>query len=275
MLSAGTAANLLKTDKPDIVVFLGDRYEIFAAAGAATINNIPIAHIHGGETTLGSFDDSLRNAISMLASVHFVSAQEYGDKLSSMGLSNIHVVGAPGLDNINDVRKQKKTKRIVVTFHPPTRTQESVQPLLSGLEKYPDYEIIFTGVNNDPGNDTVESAIKEFARVRRNITLNETMDTLEYLSLCSGAMTVVGNSSSGLIEIPSVETSTVDIGERQNGRLRGPSVFHANNNETSIGSAIKSAIEYGGPFSNPHVGPGASDKIAKILEDQYIRRTIH
>ncbi len=267
--SAFVSGVAFQQQKPQLVVILGDRYEALAAAGAATMATIPIAHIHGGEITRGSFDDSLRDAITRMADIHFVAAPEYGSRLMKMGERNIHVVGAPGLDNIKFVEQREKEKRFVVTYHPATRTQETIVPLLSALEKYPDYRIVFTGANNDPGAPQVGQAVSEFAKYRPNVILDDEMNAVDYLSLCTASSLVIGNSSAGLIEIPSLGIPTVDIGERQSGRLRGPSVFHAESSVESISDAIDRALKYDGPYENPHLGPGASAKIADVLYAQF------
>lgn len=274
-LSANRAAAEFTERKPSVVVLLGDRYEIYAVAGAATMCRIPIAHIHGGEVTEGAFDDSLRNAISQLAEIHFVAAHEYGDRLRAMGRKNVHVVGAPGLDNVHKIfdeykdKKPKRDKRFMVTYHPATRTDETIHPLLMALERFSDHEIVFTGVNSDPGNQEVEVEIAEFAAHRPRVQIYKMMMAGDYLDMCMKSTAVVGNSSAGLIEMPSLETPTVDIGRRQMGRLRGPSVFHADNNESDIAEKIRTAQKYNGPFDNPHLGPGASEKIAAILLREY------
>ena len=274
-LSANRAANEFSIRKPSVVVVLGDRYEVYAAAGAATMCRVPVAHIHGGEVTEGSFDDSLRNAISQLAEIHFVSAPQYGERLKSMGRDNIHVVGAPGLDNVHKIfteykeKKSKREKRLVVTYHPATRTEETVLPLLMALERFDDYEIVFTGVNTDPGGEIVDREIVEFSSHRPRVQIHRGMMAGDYLHMCMTSTAVVGNSSAGLIEVPSLETPTVDIGKRQVGRLRGPSVFHAENNDADIAEKIRLAQKYNGPFDNPHIGPGASEKIADILIRRY------
>lgn len=258
----------LDTAEIKAIVLLGDRYETLACAGAAVMFNIPIVHLHGGEITLGSFDDSYRNAISQLASYHFVSAKPYAKRLEKMGIDKTRIVvaGVPGLDHeIDPEYVPPFDKYFVVTYHPATRAEENSGELINALEKFPDYGIIFTGTNNDPGNVAITARISAWADGNKRVAVCN-MPPSDYLMACVHAKAVIGNSSSGLLEIPTLKTPTVDVGDRQKGRLRAPSVFHAECKTDSIVEAINEALKYRGPWHNPHKGPGASKKIAKTLE---------
>lgn len=244
----------------DVVLLLGDRYEILAAALAATVAKVPIAHIHGGEASFGSFDNQIRDAITKLAHIHFVAAHEFKLRLVEglgEGADRVHVVGAPGLDNLVNLPPRKPEKYFVCTYHPATLSDDTGLPaLLEALKQFPGYNAIWTGANNDPGSDRIRSALSGHD-VR-------SLGPREYVALCRNAAAVVGNSSSGIIEAPTLEVPTVNVGPRQDGRLRGPSIFDAEEPD-GIASAIASAVSYRGPYTNPYGGSGASRKIAEIL----------
>lgn len=243
----------------DVMVILGDRFEALAAATVATVRGIPIAHIHGGETTTGSFDNQLRDALTKLACIHFVAAQSYADKVIGLGEDPacVHVVGAPGLDNLVNLPPRVHGRNFIVTYHPATLSRTSVQPLLTALRRFPGYRVFWTSPNNDPGRNAI----------LRDLGAQLVIDPTprEYLVYCRRSSAVIGNSSSGIIEAPSLEVPTVNIGDRQTGRLKGPSVFDCVEAADEIEAAIRAAIAYEGPWDNPYGGPGASVQIASIL----------
>lgn len=263
-------ARRFEESRPDLILLLGDRYETLGAALAATLFGIPIAHIHGGETTEGSFDDGFRHAVTQLATYHFVSALEHAeivarltDKYHRPGLipPNIHVVGAPGLDNIVDLPPREfKQPYFIVTYLPATKSDLSGDwEFIKALESFPEYDAIWTGVNNDPGSNKIRGSFEggAFKFVE--------MHPKRYLSAVKHAACCIGNSSSFLIEAPALGVPSVNVGDRQKGRLKGPSVFQADENALSIRTAINIALAYKGPFDNPYGGPGASKRIAEIL----------
>jgi len=248
----------------DIVLLLGDRHELLLFAHAATVARVPIAHIHGGETTVGSFDNQIRDAVTKLSHIHFVAAAPYFRKVV-YGLgedrSRVHIVGAPGLDNLINLPPRKPDKYFAVTYHPATLDDgSSVVALVGALQRFPDYQVMWTGVNNDPGSDKIRHALEKYAHVR-------ILRPEQYIQLCRHAAAVVGNSSSGIIEAPTLEVPTVNVGTRQDGRLRGSSIFDCPEDADAIEEAIKQAIVYHGPYANPCGGPGASERIADILAD--------
>ncbi len=252
------ASSAIRKYAPDVLLLLGDRFETLGAAYAATYARVPIAHIHGGESTWGAFDDQIRHAISKLACLHFVAADEHAAALGRMGERNVHVVGAPGLDLLTDLPAREPEDYLVVTYHPPTLAPEGgVEAILEALDAFPDHRAIWTGVNNDPGSRGVKSAL--VGQDVRNLT------DREYRLLCRNAAAVVGNSSSGLIEAPAMEVPTVNVGTRQAGRLRGPSVFDCAEEASDIARALDRALVYDGPYDNPYGKPGASQKIIDIL----------
>lgn len=237
----------------DILVLLGDRFETLCAAVVATYHRIPIAHIHGGESSFGSFDNQIRDAISKLAHIHFVSARLHANKLLSMGEEGrrIYVVGAPGLENFVDLPPRVVKKQFVITWHPETLGANDISPLIEALKEFPDYKQIWTTPNNDPGRQMPEVVTE--------------LTPKEYIKACRESAAIVGNSSSGVIEAPTLQVPSVDIGVRQDGRMKGPSVFSCPALKCEIVAAIKNALRWSGPFGNPFYMPGTSQKIADVL----------
>lgn len=256
--NAAHGADSYMRDHDGWVIILGDRFEALTCANVATYYRLPIAHIHGGEKTEGSFDDQIRNAISMLASLHFVAAGPYWRRLvCELGRpgNHVHIVGAPGLDNLVDLPPRDPGRHFVVTYHPETAGVTNAAPLVEALSRYPDRAIFWTEPNNDPGRSAIVHVIGD--------KLPLTPDG--YIGLCRNAAAVIGNSSSGIIEAPTIGVPTVNIGTRQKGRLMGPSIFSCRNETAEIVNAIDRALSYDGPFINPYGEPGASAKIAEIL----------
>jgi UDP-hydrolysing UDP-N-acetyl-D-glucosamine 2-epimerase len=252
-------AEFIRRDSPDLMLVLGDRFETLGACYAATYAKVPIAHIHGGEATHGAFDDHIRHAITKLSHLHFAAAEPYAERLRRMGERRVWTVGTPGLDNLTDLPPRVPTKTFVVTYHPPTLGECGAKQLVEALKRFPDYEVIWTGVNNDPGAESVRASFAGYAE--RHLTPHQ------YVLSCRHAAAVIGNSSSGIIECPSLEVPSVDVGTRQAGRLRGKSVMNAGDNADSIAFAIERALNYYGPFDNPYGKPGASKAIADILSE--------
>jgi UDP-hydrolysing UDP-N-acetyl-D-glucosamine 2-epimerase len=254
-------AETLSSLKPDVVVLLGDRYEILATAQAALILDIPIAHIHGGEITSGAFDDSIRHAITKMSSLHFVAAQEYARRVVQLGEqpSSIFNVGSLGVENAlaselmskSDLSKtlniELKNPILLVTYHPTTRSTmsatEEIDQVLSALENFSYCTIVFTGVNADPGNAEVSSQIKKFVQHDPKLrSLHASLGQTKYLSLMNLCDAVVGNSSSGIIEAPAFGKPTVNIGNRQDGRLRANSIIDVGVAKQEIQTAIETAL---------------------------------
>jgi UDP-hydrolysing UDP-N-acetyl-D-glucosamine 2-epimerase len=273
---------------PDVVVLLGDRYEILAAAVTATILTIPIAHIHGGEITAGAFDDAIRHAITKMACLHFVAAEPYRQRVIQMGEDPACVfnVGAPGLDQADasantdreTVLRQLEVpgprRYLLVTLHPTTARPDADAPtataLLGALARVKDRAIIFTGVNADPGNSVIDAAIRTF--VERNADrarLFTSLGSERYWLALRHADAVVGNSSSGIVEAPAIGTPSVNIGDRQQGRLRAASIIDCSADEEEIVQAVRSILDgkfRPDPATEPPYGRGgASARIADIL----------
>ena len=254
-------AETLSGLNPDVVVLLGDRYEILATAQAALILNIPVAHIHGGELTSGAFDDSIRHAVTKMSSLHFVAAQEYARRVVQLGEqpSSVFNVGSLGVENAlasklidkSDLSAalnvELKNPILLVTYHPTTRSTMSVteetDQVLSALEKFSYCTIVFTGVNADPGNAELSSQITKFVqRDPKRRSLHASLGQNKYLSLLNLCDAVIGNSSSGIIEAPAFGKPTVNIGSRQDGRLRANSIIDVGVAKQEIQTAIETAL---------------------------------
>jgi UDP-hydrolysing UDP-N-acetyl-D-glucosamine 2-epimerase len=259
-LGKGLAVTLSEL-RPDILVLLGDRYEMLAAASAAMISRIPIAHIHGGEVTLAALDEAVRHAITKMAHLHFPAAEEFGKRIYQMGepADRIFVVGAPAIDAIEtqallDGQALSDAMGIslsddlfVITHHPvtlsPKQQHEEIESLLNALRKFPDAQLIFTGINADPGNRIIRERIETFVSENsQRAALFESLGQLRYFSLVKLARLVIGNSSSGIIEAPALKTATVNIGDRQTGRPRAQSIIDCEAESAEIAAAIERAL---------------------------------
>ena len=252
-------ADALARLQPDIMVLLGDRFEALAAAQTAMILRIPIAHIHGGETTEGAIDEAIRHSITKMAQIHFVSEPEYRDRVIQLGenTESVFEVGAVGIDNIvrlkllslQDLEKQINfslgKKFFLVTYHPETLTGkspvEALQTLFSVFDEFPEYKLIFTQANSDAGGRIINEQIEAYAKKNKErILLVKSLGQLRYLSAMKLCAAVVGNSSSGLLEAPVLHVPTINIGDRQKGRKRYPSVIDCNEDKQQLLSAIQS-----------------------------------
>lgn len=261
--------------KPKLVVALGDRFETHAAAMAAYLLRIPIAHIHGGETTVGSFDDGLRHGITHMAKLHFVATQEAADRVFALQGNNecgigLHVVGAPGLDTIQQNSAKRDKDLIVVSYYPETNEPDyglaNCKAMLKALEPYTkDHSIFFSRVNSDPGAELIHEAIDFFMETYRTATSWITPSTREqYLHLLEHAKVCIGNSSSLVIETPWIGVPSVLIGNRQNGRPVTPGICRDGYGDLT--GHIQDAIDYRGIFTPIYHG-GAAEKIAKICRE--------
>ncbi len=247
--------------KPDLVVLLGDRFEILAAAQAALLARIPVAHIHGGERSEHSFDESLRHSITKLAQWHFVAAEPYRKRVVQMGEAPATVfnVGAPGLDHLPRMEwlgREALAKALdarldsplfLVTYHPATlgtgSPDEAMVQLLAALDRFPEASIVFTHPNADTGGRGLIKRINDFVaanpgRAKACVSLGQQ----RYLSLLREADVVIGNSSSGLTEAPALKTPTVNVGDRQKGRLKATSVIDCAEKTEDIVRAIRQAL---------------------------------
>ena len=271
--------------RPDAVMILGDRYEILTVAMAAVISNIPVIHIHGGEISEGAKDDLFRHAITKLSSLHFTSCDTHRKRVIQMGEqpARVKVSGAPGIDNVKNLKlktRQELEKEFdstfgksifLVTFHPATmeKTDPSTQmnELLKSLNQFKDASIFISGSNADEGGDRIQKLIDGFVIQNKRVIYRNSFGQLNYLSLMKIADVVIGNSSSGIIEAPSLTTPTVDIGSRQKGRTAAKSVIHCKTNQREITSAITKAlkIKKTSLFKNPYDQGNSAEKIVNEL----------
>ena len=254
MLGFADALNFLQ---PDLLLVLGDRYEIFAAAASAMIARIPIAHLHGGESTEGLIDESIRHSITKMAHLHFVVAEEYRIRVMQLGEQpeNVYQVGGLGIDNIlrlkllsrsqlEDELDFKLAKRnLLITFHPVTLEQststDQMNELLKSLEELDDVGLIFTMPNADTDGRTLFRQINDFCEFHPSARAYTSLGQLRYLSCIKHVDGVIGNSSSGLTEVPSFCKGTVNIGDRQRGRLCAPSVINCPADHALITESIQ------------------------------------
>lgn len=274
---------------PDVVVLLGDRFEILAAAQAAMIARIPIAHVHGGETTEGAFDEAIRHSITKMAQLHFVAAEPYRRRVIRMGESpeRVFTVGSPGLDQLSrlsflaqadlarDLAHPLASPLFLVTYHPVTLDAASPAAgfgaLLDALDAFPEATLLFTKPNADPRAHAVAQMIEAYASQHPGrVVVSPSLGTQRYLSAMRLAAVVVGNSSSGLTEAPALGKATVNIGDRQRGRLRASSVIDAPEQAPAIEQAIRRALSPAFQASlsdvvSPYGGPGASARIVQHL----------
>jgi UDP-hydrolysing UDP-N-acetyl-D-glucosamine 2-epimerase len=282
--------------RPDVVLVLGDRFEIFAAAGAAMLLGIPIAHIHGGETTEGAVDESIRHAITKMAHLHFAAAAPYAARIVQMGENPAHVfdVGAPGIEGIrrtqlltldaleSSLNVPLRAPLFAVTYHPVTLGDEgperAVRALLAALDRYSHASVVCTRANADPAGRAINAMLEAYAsRDPLRVHLFSSLGQLRYLSLLSHAHVVIGNSSSGLIEAPYFKVPTVNIGMRQAGRLRASSVIDCDEDEASIAAAIERALsaDFRASLSNatqPYGNGQTAQQIVDVLQAVDLRQ---
>ena len=277
--------------KPDIVIVLGDRYEIFSATSAAMIARIPIAHIHGGEKTEGAFDESIRHCITKMSHLHFTATEEYKNRVIQLGEnpSRVFNVGGMGIENIKRLKLLSKDefeksiefklniKNILVTFHPVTlensTAKEQFQQLLDAIDELEDTNIIFTKANSDTDGRVINQMIDEYVTKNSHKSIVFTsLGQLRYLSALQYVDAVVGNSSSGLAEAPSFKIGTINIGDRQKGRIKASSVIDCEPNKDSILKSFEKL--YSKEFQetlkttiNPYGNGCASKKIVEILKN--------
>lgn len=272
-------ADAFEAIRPDMLVILGDRYEMLAVAQAATVMRIPIVHIAGGEISEGAFDDSIRHAITKLSSLHLTATEPYRRRVVQMGEDPAMVVntGAIGVYNLThetpipreeleaDLGIAIDRRTLLVTLHPATMDDTPAAAtcanMLSALDSFPDSTLIFTYPNNDPEGEWIIRLIDSYVAARKGRAVAvASLGWKRYLSALHYVGAVVGNSSSGIVEVPSMGIPTVDIGIRQRGRLCAPSVIHCATDASSIASAIARALspefrEAAAAVVNPYGGP--------------------
>jgi len=275
---------------PDLIVILGDRFELFSAVSVAMVSRIPVAHLHGGEATEGAIDESIRHSITKMSHLHFVAAEEYKKRVIQLGEQPDRVfnVGGLGIDNIlklrlldrteleNSIKFKLGSKNLLITFHPVTlensTSAQQMGELLSALNKLDNTNLIFTMPNSDTDGRVLFKIIEEYVSSNIKSVVFTSMGQLRYLSCLKHVDGVIGNSSSGLLEVPTFKIGTINIGDRQRGRLKAISVIDCEPNEPSISRAIKMlySADYQNRLTtvkNPYGCGGASESIVNILND--------
>ena len=283
----GLFADYFAETRPDCVLVLGDRYEIFAAATAAAVLRIPLAHISGGDVTAGAADEFFRHSITKMASIHFPSCAAYAARIIRMGEEPRRVfnVGGLGDENIRTMQllsKEELTRRfsfdfsrpyLLVTYHPVTLggdPAEEVKALLAALDRFPQLGLIFTKANADAGGETINRLLDEYTARRANAVAFTSMGALGYLSAMRYCEAVVGNSSSGVVEAPSFQKPTVNIGDRQKGRLRCRSILDCGTGTEEITRTLRVALSPAFALGcrnsrSPYNGGDTSGRIVSLL----------
>ena len=281
-------ADALSELQPDLMVVLGDRFEIFSAVSAALIARIPVAHLHGGEATEGAFDEAIRHSITKMSHLHFVAAEAYRQRVIQLGEQpdRVFLVGGLGIDNIKRLKLldraelelalgfQLGRKNLLITFHPVTlenaTATDQMAELLAALETLTDTRLIFTMPNADTDGRVLIEMITQFVAKHSNAHAYTSLGQLRYLSCIQHVDGVVGNSSSGLIEVPSLKKGTINIGDRQRGRLKAASVIDCDPNRISIAAGLNRLYSADFQQALPYVPNlygegGASERVVSIL----------
>tara|TARA_B100001057_G_scaffold500883_1_gene618519 strand:+ start:2125 stop:3291 length:1167 start_codon:yes stop_codon:yes gene_type:complete len=280
-------SSFFKKNKTDLIIVLGDRYEIFSAVIAAHISSIPIVHIHGGESTFGAIDDAIRHSITKMANFHFVANEIYKKRVIQLGENpkNVINVGGLGVDNIQIKKLFKKKeiekklnikflkKNLLITFHPETNSlnKQTIIPMLKALKKLKDTNFFFTIPNADTYNLRILKEIKYFQKKSKNCKIFNSLGIKMYHSLITLCDAVIGNSSSGMAEVPYFKKPTINIGNRQDGRIRVKSIIDVKMEEKNINNAIKKIFSHNfrlklKNIQSPYGKGGASKKIVDYLQ---------
>jgi GDP/UDP-N,N'-diacetylbacillosamine 2-epimerase (hydrolysing) len=295
-------ADALEVLQPDLSVVLGDRFEIFSAVSAALIARVPVAHLHGGEKTEGAFDEALRHSITKMSHLHFVAAEEYRLRVIQLGEQpeRVFLVGGLGIDNINRLKLLDRTeleasldfklgqKSLLITFHSATleasTALEQMTELLASLSMLNDTQLVFTLPNSDSDGRALSKMVEQFVVAHPNARAYTSLGQLRYISCIAHVDGVVGNSSSGLMEVPSFNKGTVNIGDRQLGRLQAASVINCEPTRASIQSALQRlySVDFQETLSrvvNPYGQGGASAKVVDGLKrctlNSLVKKTFH
>lgn len=281
-------ADALADLAPDLLVVLGDRFEILAATTAALVARIPVAHLHGGETTEGAVDESIRHSITKMSHLHFVAAEEYRRRVIQLGEdpARVFLVGGLGIDGIKRLKLLDRAaletaldfkmgrRNLIVTFHPVTlenaTAANQMRELLGALAELEDTHLIFTMPNADTDGRVLIDLVHDFVANRANARAFTSLGQLRYLSCLQHFDGVLGNSSSGLAEAPTFRKGTVNIGDRQRGRLKAASIIDCEPTREAIGSALtrlyspefQSRLDH---VRNPYGEGGASERVLEII----------
>lgn len=290
-------ADALSELQPDLLVVLGDRFEIFSAVSAALVARIPVAHLHGGETTEGAFDEALRHSITKMSHLHFVATEEYRRRVIQLGEQpeRVFLVGGLGIDNIKRLKLLDRAeleasldfklgpKNLLITFHPVTlesaTAARQMEELLAALSALTDTNLIFTMPNADADGRLLITMVEQFVAQHANARAYTSLGQQRYLSCIAHVDGVIGNSSSGLLEAPSLKKGAINIGDRQRGRVQAASVINCQPDRRSIGAALDQL--YSQAFqaslrqvSNPYGEGGASEKVVRALKKQDLNHIV-
>lgn len=273
---------------PDMVVILGDRYEMHIAATVCMLLCIPVAHLHGGEVSEGAVDDSIRHCITKMSSLHFTSTEEYRKRVIQLGEQPDRVfnVGSIGVENLKRVQLMSKEEleasldyqldenSVMCTYHPVTlgiRTPaDEINDFLQALDEIPSMRVLFTMPNSDQGGETIEAAIEDYCAKNPRSKAFISLGMRRYLSALQYVTAVIGNSSSGILEVPSAHIPTLNIGDRQNGRTKGESIVDCKSDKTSVIEGLKKVLSpefrtFCKTTTNPYEKEGTADNIFKII----------
>lgn len=272
-------------NKYDLLIILGDRYEMMAVAIAAAMQRIPILHLHGGEATYGNYDEFMRHSITKMSTYHFASTETYRNRIIQMGEDpeRVFYMGALGAENCQKIEESHVEDAVkslphkgyyVMAFHPETLTgvslEDQVNEIIRSINCFSDKEFVFMGTNADTGSDTIRNTWMEYAKRYDNIHYFENLNTDSYLYMVKNSVALVGNSSSGIIEAPSLGVCTVNIGHRQDGRVFGNSVFNVECQENRIIDAMKKTAEFDSariqnPYYLPYTAKRYYEKTKELL----------
>lgn len=290
-------ADALNELKPDLIVVLGDRFEIFSAVAAALPARIPVAHLHGGELTEGAFDEAIRHSITKMSHLHFVAVEDYRQRVIQLGElpDRVFLVGGLGIDNIKLLKLLDRQeleaslgfefgqKNLLITFHPVTldvvSATEQMDELLAALADLQNTRLIFTMPNADTGGRALIRMVEQFVEQHPNACAFSSLGQLRYLSCIAQVDAVVGNSSSGLLEVPSFRKGTINIGDRQRGRLQAASVINCEPEREKIQVALEQlySVDFQAGLKlvvNPYGEGGASKEVVKIIGQVTLCNTV-
>jgi len=275
-------ADHLQTFRPDVILLLGDRFELLTVAQVALLLRVPIAHLHGGEITRGAIDDSVRNALTQIASVHLVASPEFAERVVQLGADTqaVHVVGALGVEAALRSRSPKRFDAlaatglpdipyVVVALHPETRGRANVEQLFravtGALDDFPELGVVVTAPNTDPGGDELSALLQEWVESRPQRCFVPSLGN-DFPTVVAHAEAVIGNSSSGIVEVPALGTATINVGDRQLGRPASSSVLSVETTADGVHEALSRIFNIGVRFTDLAYGSaGSVQRVSQVL----------
>ncbi len=294
-LGISKVGKFFEKNRPDLVILLGDRYEILAAGIASLFHNLKIAHIHGGELTIGSIDDTIRHSLTKFSHFHFVTTEIYRRRVIQLGEKpkNVFNVGSLGAENVNNIPLLNKkdlekklgikfnTYNLLITINSFVEKGISIKLVLENifktLKKFQNATKIFTLPNSDINSNLIKKEIIKFCKTNPNSFYFKSLGSLNYLSCMKNSDLVIGNSSSGIIEAPSLRIPTINIGNRQEGRVKSSSIININHSQKKIYSAIKKCLTKAfkkkiKKISNPYFKKNTALKITNIIKKKILNK---